>query len=139
MKTRKHGNRLGPGRTCPVGVPVTLCRSEPALVFVLVLVILLSTILIPGCSEHRCADTPIPFIFETRVNPNLILNASGRASLDPQLFAYRRPWPATEGGTRLRETTRYRQVWYNRQTLWPNRHDHSFKLFRSYRKGTHLR
>lgn len=116
MKTRKRTLRA----TLPVWVLATLLAS-----------------LTVGCAAHRDLDrfsSPYP-----RPTANLILSARSDVTVDPQLFAYRSTWPSTEGDTSLGQTVHYRILWYDRQSLWPNRHDYSYRTFRSYREGTQIR
>lgn len=97
----------------------------------------LALILPTGCAQQRSQPDQPCLGSHARVSASMILAPSQGCAVDPQLFSYRSLWPATLGQTHLGETTIYRELWHDRQSLWPNRSDHSYKLFRSYRMGIH--
>ena len=101
--------------------------------------LLLGLALLSGCAERRAAEDTDSFLFTTTVSPGLLLNTSGRPGLDAQLFAFRSSWPSTEGYVDLGETVFYRVTWYDRQAVWPNARDYSYRLFQSWRTGSHVR
>jgi len=103
-----------------------------------IVAILLTIIFLSGCAEHRRTLWPDLMRFTTHVSPKLIVNTVLPPAIDPQLFAHRSLWPAADGYANLRDTVDFTELWYDRQTLWPSRHDHSFKLFRSRRHGSQI-
>ncbi len=104
------------------------------------IIISLSLLIIPifiiGCAQSQKSDI---VYYRPTVSPKMILYSAGETTLDPQIFAYRSDWPATEGNAQIGQMIYYREYWYDRQSLYPNHNDSSYKLFQGYRFGKELR
>jgi len=138
MKRKNEDNHtVFPSR--PIGPGLLPRGAICATAALLGCLILLGLIFSPGCASQQPRRDSQFARPHYRVSPGLILNTSQPNPIDPQVFAYRSLWPAAEGDTPLGETTYYREVWHDRQTLWPNQPDYSYRLFRSYRVGTRIR
>jgi len=114
---------------------------------VIVSVIALLTVVISGgCSgqkrgvpanlqDDKSASGPV---VGTCVSILLPMMADSQQVVDPQRFAFRSNWPSSLGASYVSEVTTFRETWHDRQTVSPYR-DFSYRHFRSYRRGVHVR
>jgi len=104
------------------------------------LLLLLPLVIVCSCAQHRSpAEQTEPVSRYTGVSPMLLLNPTQGPKVDPQLFAFRSPWPSTPGPIDLGQTIYYREFWYDRQWIRPNAPDSSYKLSEGYRSGFRYR